>query len=328
MKNINEIISNKNQKSKNKSIKSLDIPNINLTKTKRTIKIEPVKNNQMSAKNLNSFENLKSQISKPTIQNDVIKDYLNLVRCTYPYCNCGKCILRKNREINISPNYNYNKNIESIYKNEFHWKNPEKTDQHARMPRLDFGFKEHLKSGMISVMRSDFKNVTSTEPNVEPMPKSRKNIDNSVQMNIPFLGRSSYETLYPNWQTSIDKKIRITSQPQVSIPFTGKSSYKETFGNIEKKFYIQKVSPILKKDNLEVGNLGELIALTTSNEYFKPIDLKKSKDMNNIRTQFSVFPRTMVSAPYTKDSFMSSYERAFMNNNFKSYNYKGLNTQN
>lgn len=332
MKNINEIISNRNPKSNNKAKKKFEMPNIYLTKTKKNIKIEQIENNQMSPKNFNNFDNFKSQKLKPTNQNDVIKDYLNLVRCTYPYCNCGKCILRNNKEKTSSPNYNYDKNIKSMYKNQFQWNDPEKTDIHkyVKMSRLDKGFKEHLKSGMISVMRNDFKNITSTEPNneTEPVPKSRKNLENTVQMNIPFLGRSSYETLYPNWQTSIDKRNRISSKAKVSIPFSGKSSYKETFGNIEKRYYIEKASPILKKDNLEVGNLGELISLTTSNEFYKPIDLQKSKDLNNVRTQYSGFPGFMLSAPYTKDSFMSSYERAFMNNNFKSYGYTGFNTQN
>jgi hypothetical protein len=217
-----------------------------------------------------------------------------------------------------------------MYKNQFQWNDPEKTYQlkYVKMSRLDKGFKEHLKSGLISVMRNDFKNITSTEPNSEPVPKSRKNLENTVQMNTPFLGRSSYETLYPNWQTSINKRNRISSEAKVSIPFSGKSSYKETFGNIEKRYYIEKASPIFKKDNLEVGNLGELIALTTCNEFYKPIDLQKSKDLNFIRTEHSGFPGLMVSAPYTKDSFMSSYERAFMYNNFKSYGYTGFNTQN
>jgi len=330
MKNINKIIAKKNPKSNNIANKKLEMPNIDQNQTKKKFKIEQVANSNMSPKNLNNFENFKSQILKPTNQNDVIKDYLNLVRCTYPYCNCGKCILRKNREYDVSPNYNYDKNIKSMYKNQFHWKNPEIIDNlyNAKMSRIDKGFKEHLKTGLISVMRNDFKNVVLTESNAKPVPKSRKNLENTVQMDIPFLGRSSYETLYPNWQTSFNKKNRGSSEIKVSIPFSGKSSYKETYGNIDKKYYIEKTSPILKKDNIEVGNFGVILALTTSNEFYKPIDLKKSKDLNNIRTNYSGFPGFMHSAPYTKESLMSTYERDFMNNNFKSYDNKVSNTQN
>lgn len=330
MKNINEIIVKKSKISNNKTNEKLEIPNIFQNKYKKKIKVEPVTIKDINYKNTNNFENFKSQILKPLNQNDVIKDYLNLVRCTHPYCNCGKCILRKNREYNLSPNYNYDKNIQSIYKNEFQWKNPEKIDNmnNAKMSRIDKGFKEHLKTGLISVMRNDFKSFTSTEPNVENVPKSRKNLENKVQMNTPFLGRSSYSTLYPDWQTSIDKKNIGSNEIKISIPFSGRSSYRETFANIEKKYYIEKASPILKKNNLEVGNFGEMQTITTSNEFYKPIDLKKSKDLNNIRTHFAGFPGFTHLAPYTKDSFMSSYERAFMNNNFKSNNYKGFNTQN
>ncbi len=60
---------------------------------------------------------------------------------------------------------------------------------------------------------------------------------------------------------------------------------KRLFGNFDKRYYIDKANPILKKDNLEVGNLGELIALTTCNDFYKTIDLQKSKDMNPLRTQ-------------------------------------------
>jgi hypothetical protein len=73
---------------------------------------------------------------------------------------------------------------------------------------------------MISVMRNDSKKITSTEPNTEPVPKSRKNLENTIQMNIPFLGKTSYETLYPDWQTSIGKINRISSKEKVSILFS------------------------------------------------------------------------------------------------------------
>jgi len=336
MKNFNELIPNNNMKIKNNQQNNkIEMPyiNTNMNNTKRNFRLEtiPRENNNLKNFNNKNFDNIKNQILKPTKENEVVKEYLNLIRCTYPYCNCGKCILRKNREHSSSPNYNYDKNIRSIYRNEYHWKSPVKIDhlKNAQISRIDKGFKEHLKSGLISVTKNDYKNIASTEPNLntEPIPKSKKNMENDVRMDIPFLGRSSYETLYPNWQTFIDKKNRINSEIKASIPFNGKSSYKETFGKIEKKYYIEKASPILKKDNLEVG-VSELITQTTSGEFYKPIDLKKSKDLNNIKTTYSVFPGFMVSAPYSKDSFMSTYERAFMNNNFKYLGYQGLNTQN
>lgn len=56
---------------------------------------------------------------------------------------------------------------------------------------------------------------------------------------------------------------------------------------------------------------------TTSKSNYKPIDLKKSKDLNNLKTNSSSFSGFMLAAPYIKDSFLSTYERAFMCNDFK-----------
>jgi len=333
MKHLNETKSNNLFRTSNTQNDNIEMPNIymNTSSFKKNNKLD-VSSNKLTQKNGKNFEVFKHQIMKPPMkENEIIKDYLNLIRCTYPFCNCGKCILRKNREHSSSPNYNYDKNIRSNYQNEFKWKSPQRTDyiQNAKLSRLDKGFKEHLKSGLISVMRNDYKNIgVITEPNNENLPKYRKNLDNDVQMKKPFLGRSSYETLFPNWQTAIDKKDTINSEAKEAIPFSGKSSYKETFGNIEPKYYIEKTSPILKKDNIEVGVFGKLIGQTTNGECYKPIDLKKAKALNNIKSTYAGFPGSIATGSFSKDSFMSSYERAFMNNNFKGYLKYNFNTQN
>ena len=43
---------------------------------------------------------------------------MNLIRCSSPYCNCGKCITRKYSHNPNQPNYKYEKNIDSSNKKE------------------------------------------------------------------------------------------------------------------------------------------------------------------------------------------------------------------
>ena len=76
--------------------------------------------------------------------------------------------------------------------------------------------------------------------------------DNNIQINVPFLGRSSYNTQFPHWnanaiidkykkESPLNKKTYLGNE----VPFTGKSSYMETYGNFEDKYYKEKTNPIL-----------------------------------------------------------------------------------
>ena len=86
--------------------------------------------------------------------------------------------------------------------------------------------------------------------------KSLKNRNSDVQMNVPFLGRSSYDTQFPQWSTMANNKTKYEKHIMNNeIPFSGKSSYMSTYGNFEDKYYKEKTNPILKKDNLEYFKL-------------------------------------------------------------------------
>ncbi len=337
MKNPNDLNTNKYLKiNKSPERNKLEMPYIITNTSSKKINFTehtiPKEKNLLKQTSCKIKDDFKSQLMKPTKVNDTIQDYLSLIRCTYPYCNCAKCIMKKNKDYGISPNYNYDRNIQTNYRNEFNWKNPVKIDhiKNAKISRIGNGFKEYLKSGLISTSKNDYKNFHSTENRVNTEPisinGSKKNVGNDVRMDIPFLGRSSYETLYPNWKTFIDKKNVVNTEVKDSVPFNGKSSYRETYGSIEKKYYLEKTSPILKKDNLEIGK-ADLITKTTSGEFYKPIDYQKANDMNNLKLHYLPYVGNITTGPYIKDSFMSSYERAFMNNNFKNP-YKVLNTEN
>jgi hypothetical protein len=135
-------------------------------------------------------------------------------------------------------------------------------------------------------------------------------------LNPPFIGRSSYELMYPDWQTQKIVKEKVQSNLLENVPFNGKSSYKENFNHHDKRYYIDRPAPIIKSDNLETS--GKLGKETTTKETYKPIDFKHYNDLNGSVVLVSKRPSSIVSAPYSKDSFLSSYERAFMYNNLMS----------
>lgn len=390
---------------------------------------------------------------KPT---EIIEDYLELIRCSYPYCNCGKCITK--RYSHHPPNYQYEKNLKSSYKNEFNWKKSDdkKIGIDGKKPiiqniGLDNCFKEHLKTSLISVMKNDysknfklkedlvlnnFKNqkekVTKNNDNTNLTIKinnnntsnfnynnigneketvksrsqakintsntinqqsngymkltktnnfntldnsknyniNKENIENQHRINVnsknnnfglnindikenktindknsscnnnnkltkldikseiinnndnndktlipPFIGRSSYERMYPDWHTVKVIKEKVKSTVYESVPFNARSSYQDNFYQHEKRYYVDRAAPILKSDNLESS--GKLINESTTKQAYKPIDYKNYNKLNNKSVNVSKRPSSIVPAPYSKDSFLSSYERAFMYNNLR-----------
>ena len=162
--------------------------------------------------------------------NEQIIEYRNLIRCTSPYCNCGNCILKKNRDKDIIHNLPYGKNTKSIYRDQYQWANPENQDinneikNNIKKGNLDNCFKEYLKNGLVSVMKNDYKPFIS-EPHEQFIPKD--NLNNSSHP--PFLGRSNYAMNFQDWHISAINKNHLNHNTLSNVPFSGKSSYKENF---------------------------------------------------------------------------------------------------
>lgn len=257
-------------------------------------------------------------LSKKIINNDnpddYINEYLDLTRCSSPFCSCGKCITIR-RNVNNQINYSYNKNIESSYKNEFNWKKPEKTENYKNTKNsgLESCFRENLKNSLVSVMKNDY--TTKYKKINDTFLGKNKTDETQQNLKSPFLGRSNYNIMYPDWQSSKQKKeiVKLDQEKIKYVPFNGKSSYSENYYRPEERYYIDRVLPILKKDNLEIS--GKLISETTTKETYKLIDYQRHSDLNSNNVKFGRRPSSIVSAPYCKDSFLSSYERAFMYNN-------------
>lgn len=149
------------------------------------------------------------------------------------------------------------------------------------------------------------------------------NEDQNKTLNPPFIGDSSYKLMYPDWGTEKIKKDESDKVILQNIPFKGKSSYKENFNRFESRYYIHKASPIIKNDNIE--SVGNFLNETTTKQTYRPINFKSYNDLNSSIQAIPRRPASLISAPYSKDSFLSSYERAFMYNNIKPKNINNCN---
>jgi hypothetical protein len=359
--NSNLKVNNNNDKSKyknagriseNKSILKLDdiskIQKNNFLSIEKKYKNEDIK---IKRKENEISENL--QKTKTQQKNENKNDYLNLIRCSYPYCNCGKCIQKKNRDYKTSPDYNYQRNMSSNYKNEFEWKEGIKTQllKKGKISHLDQGYKEHIKNALESVAHKDYKNQdknkkesntinnlytntysninnTCTNPNsydiknkndkedINTKYHKNSNKDNLLNIDVPFFGRSSYATQFPHWNTFIDRKPNNINNKIIrdNVAFIGMSSYTENYPNFDDKHYREKINPVLKKDNLEIKNV-KMICSTSTGQTYKPLDYNMAKCLNSKTTKSCNLPNIW-SAPNYKDCFMSTYEKAFMGNDF------------
>ena len=119
--------------------------------------------------------------------------------------------------------------------------------------------------------------------------------------------------MFPDWQLSKKKREKEERKIFENIPFNGNSSYKENFSRFEKRYYIDRAQPIFKTDNLE--NKGEILKESISRENYKPINFQNYKKVNNNGVMQIKRPSSIIPGPYCKDSFLSSYEKAFMLNN-------------
>jgi len=147
---------------------------------------------------------------------------------------------------------------------------------------------------------------------------------NNTSLKSPFIGRSSYEQMYPDWHSQKVIKEKVLSKVLESVPFNGRSSYQNDFHQHEMRYYVDRAAPIIKLDNLESS--GKLVNETTTNQSYKPIDYTNFNQLNRQEVNVSKRPSSIVPAPYSKDSFLSSYEKAFMYNNLRNKsNMRGVN---
>jgi hypothetical protein len=75
---------------------------------------------------------------------------------------------------------------------------------------------------------------------------------------------------------------------------------------------LNKRSPILNTDSLENKGEMKMISESTFKDDFKPINYQEFKDVNETPKKRQ---NSIIWGPYCKNSFLSSYKKAFMYNN-------------
>jgi hypothetical protein len=185
-------------------------------------------------------------------------------RVTVPICTCGKCIVKRMRK-NFFTSFPYNPNLSSVYGTDYPPKSaPKNGDMYNRAKHTGFEgvHKEHLPTSLMSTMKSDFKPF---KVQLEEDKPTEQNVES-----VPFYGRSSYETHYPNWGSTLIGKEKPVPQPDIKVPLRGNSNYKENYTKYDPNFYKKRDPTNFAKDTLQF--FGDVHPETTYGTSFQPVD--------------------------------------------------------
>lgn len=308
----------------------------------------------------------KEKNEEKSKSNVILDDYIKLIRCSSPFCNCGKCIIRKYSNkpnpFKSSESERREKNYYEISKNNFYKKEKENPIENRTSVKFENRNKANGLINMNVTIRNNntsndkelikknkenkFSNLEKEKEEDKETEKHEKNekekdelqtfenpffekkdiysrfkiIKENRSAKPPFIGHSSYKHQYPDWNIPKPKRLNNERKVLSNVPFNGNSSYKDNFSLFEKRYYLNKPQPILKSDTLE--NRGEIMKESISRERYRPINFNKHKNLGVVEIKR---PSSIIPAPYSKDSFLSSYERAFMFNNIHSTAKKEMN---
>lgn len=237
---------------------------------------------------------------------------INGQMCKVPPCTCGKCIVRRLRK-NFFSSFPYNKNLASTYSNDYDWKtndeNPDDLYNRSKHTGFEGVYKEHIPTSLISTMKMDYKpfKVQIEKPIEEKKEPFR----------IPFMARSTYKTVYPNWGAMVPVADNSEKLPEIIVPLRGQSNYTENYPRHDPKFY-QRGDPLnFAKPTLKF--YGNLNPQTTHRDDFRPVDFGNThyfpKDplINTAKGENTVF----IPADFPPNNFESSYS-----NNYVAYQDK------
>ena len=230
---------------------------------------------------------------------------------TVPLCTCGKCIVKRLRKEHFL-SYPYNKGLCSVYSNDFGpnetaplLNDPKYQYNKAKVCSIDGTYKEHIPTSLMSTNKMDYKPFkVSTEehkPNKQEVEKA------------PFFGKSTYNTHYTGWGSTLESKPTSTPLPEIHVPLKGDSNYKESYPRYPKSDYEKKDMKIIPKSNLEF--FGKLNPETSYGNTYQPVDFKQPHYFNkDDRFNKANCEKTnFVPAEFPPSNFESSYKRSIGN---------------
>lgn len=223
-----------------------------------------------------------------------------------PFCTCGKCVVKRMRK-DFFNSFPYNKNISSTYIGDFDWKNNKKNpDFYNRSKHSGFEgtYKEHLPTGLMSTMKFDYKPF---KVKMEDKQQEEHKI-----LSVPFLGRTTYSTQFPNWGSSSSAGRTKVELPEIKVPLRGNSNYVENYIKYDPDFYKKRDPLYFGKDTLEF--YGKFNPDTTFNTSFKPVDFNQPHYFNKERmTKTKVEGRSsLIPAEFPKSNFESLYSQSYV----------------
>jgi hypothetical protein len=200
----------------------------------------------------------------------------------------------------------YNKNIGSTYTGDFDWKtNQGNPDFYNRSKHSGFEgcYKEHLPTGLMSTMKFDYK------------PFKVKLEDKAAEEykipSVPFFGRTSYQTQFPNWGSTIVGKKQDVTSPEIKVPLRGTSNYNQNYVQYDPDFYKKRDPTNFQKSTLEF--YGKFNPDTTFNTSFKPVNFNQPHYFSKEKfRKTDVEKSSLIPAEFPKSNFESLYSQSFV----------------
>jgi hypothetical protein len=220
-----------------------------------------------------------------------------------PFCTCGKCIIRRNREGNRNSKYPYNIKMATTYTNSFKTKGKGLSAvflNRSIRNNFDGKYKEHLTSGLISTMKFDFKPfLIKTNHNQDDF----KNIENT-----PFYGRSTYGSNFPSWGKASSGNGEKEKLPFIPIPFRGGTNYSDNYIPHEHLKNLPYFNP-----GSTLGFNGKILNESNVRESFRPIERLFSMEKPK---KIDIEKDNLIPADYPKE-FGSTYGDSFKISGFE-----------
>ena len=230
---------------------------------------------------------------------------LNGERVTVPFCTCGKCVVKRMRK-GFFTSFPYGKNLGSTYTGDFDWKSGKSEPEfynRSKHTGFEGTYKEHLPTGLMSTMKFDYKPFK--------VKLEDKEAEEYKVPSVPFFGRTSYQSQYPNWGSTKSGKDQGVPLPDIKVPLRGGSNYVESYLKYDPDYYKKRDPANFQKATLHF--YGKFNPDTSSGTSFKPVDFNQphyfSKDKFR---RADIEKSSLIAAEFPQSNFESNYTQSFV----------------
>jgi len=217
-----------------------------------------------------------------------------------PHCICGKCLIRRLRK-NHFTNFPYSKDLASTYSKDFLGKSQGKLPElynKSKHTGFEGIYRENLPTGLMSTQKFDYKPFKVQPQHIQE--------ENHHIESIPFFGRTSYQTQFPNWGGYNPGTKGNVEYNKIDIPLRGKSNYAENYQKFPEFNYKRTKPANFSKDTLEF--FGKLNPETSTGSVYKPIDFNQPQYFTKEKFKKNDIEKSsLIPAPVSKVIFSTTY---------------------